>query len=280
MMIAGAFFLLVVASTVQAQPPGFDQPIFQTDTLNPTQGGAAKLLEAVCPGQFIVGETITCQGGCAKFPWPVDRDAPGGWNVTGVLHGHFLDKETDDILLGTEGCEDHADQGGGSILIPDRKSPHPKPIYYGGLISTHCHKIRATDGRDLLVCETTDGHQSYLSREITLIDVLAPKPHWQSTIFAAVDSVNACGGRYAGTDPPDPVVVRAYIERVVFTATGMTIFARHGSLKLTPAQLANCAHPETFPPIATQLYKLEFQFDGKTFRVASSSQTALKIFKN
>lgn len=114
-------FAVTLAALAQ---PGFTKPIFTTDTLDPKRGEAATLLEAVCPGRVEAGQTAagyvaTCRGGCEAFPAAggVDPSFSGGWQVTGVLRGHFLAPSSEDAILGMEGCVPHGADNGGSFLL-------------------------------------------------------------------------------------------------------------------------------------------------------------------
>src|SRR5579863_9934792 len=108
------FFLAIVA--MRAQPPGFEKPVFTTDTMSPQAGGAAELLEAVCPGQVVAGKQITCRGTCKTFPGG-GSDWVGDWEITGVLRGHFLAPDSDDAVLSENGCQPHVADWGGSFLL-------------------------------------------------------------------------------------------------------------------------------------------------------------------
>lgn len=252
--------------------------MIKAESVSPEEGGAAQLLEQVCPGRVVTGKEITCRGGCAKFPYLPQPGLPGGWRITGVIRGRFLQPDREDAVLSTDGCEPHVTQWGGSILIPGENPHRLKPRYYSGLISRACHKIQASDGRDLLVCETTDAHQGYLTREISLNDFRIGQPSSRNTILVVEDSMNACGGQIGGQSPPAPVGIRAYLERLEFSDNKMIVYARRGEWRFTEEQLNHCK-PELIPHVPTKSYRIEFLFDGRRFQVAPADRKTSALFK-
>ncbi len=267
-------FLLILAcfGTACAQ---VDKPIFKSDTMSPQLGGAAGLLEAVCPGSVIVGDKVTCRDACRTLPG-FNQDT-ADWEIVGVLRGHFLAGDSEDAVLAQEGCLDHASHWGGSILLTKRTGIWKQVWFKSGLITKNCHKVSASDGRDLLVCELEDWHQSFGEQDLAVIDLKSPKGNDDAMIFRATDSVKACGGVYAGVEPPDPHAVHSYIERVDFTEHEMTIYASWGIMKLTNAQLKDCEN-KRYQNVPTKLFKVGFLFDGKTYRLDPASRNAAKLF--
>ena len=270
--------ILFAATAAWAQEPDFAKPIFPTDSVSPQVGQAAQLLESVCPGNVEVGTEITCRGGCEKLPGQVDRSFEGGWRVTSVLRGHFLAGNSDDAVLGTEGCEAHSNEWGGSILLTRTSGAWRQVRYEGGMRTERCHRVRAVDGRDLALCEIIHAAQGNLARQLALEDLNAPKPMWDHPILEVEDTVRSCGELAAGAESPEPAV-RAYIERVEFTARGMSVYARYGKRPLTEAELEECGHGRSDFRIPTKPYHIEFLFDGKTYQIATQSRAAARIFE-
>jgi hypothetical protein len=100
-------------------------------------------------------------------------------SIGGILSGHFLSAQSDDVLVSAERGEGHVDRYGGTLLVT-RQAGVWKPLwYYSGTITGRCMKIRAVSGRDIPVCETAyimGGHQTH---ELYAINVLPTGPDKQ-----------------------------------------------------------------------------------------------------
>jgi hypothetical protein len=52
----------------------------------------------------------------------------------------------------------------------------------------------------------------------------------------------------------------------------MTIFAQYGKTAMTAEMIAGCSGPATKP------YRIDFLFDGRAYKVAAHSISALQVF--
>src|SRR5271170_6424220 len=59
--------IVLLAASAWAQSVHLPAPIFPADNEKPKEGGAAELLEAVCPGKVVTGKEITCGDMCPEF---------------------------------------------------------------------------------------------------------------------------------------------------------------------------------------------------------------------
>jgi hypothetical protein len=281
--------IILAATRIWAQPPGFDKPVFKIDGLSAQKGGAAELLQAVCPGKIKTGADISCSGPC-----PEGTAFPGDdftQNVTRVTRGHFLSASSDDALLALVGCESHSSNFGGSTLLT-RQSGEWKQVWYKpGMVTDHCRKVVLRDQREVLVCERTDAHQGVLTRELYVIDALRSPPLAES-FFGTQDTVNSCGGAIGGnTGVPDPSI-RAYIERVEFyrrpagLVEDISVFARYGRMDMTPALVDACTATAVNPAPRslnfvppTKAYRINFLFvNGRDLTIPPGSVAAAKLF--
>ena len=145
--------LLIVLLAVSAwsQPASPPAPIFPADDETPEKGHAAELLEAVCPGKVVTGKEITCGDACPKF-----TGSPGhreDWHVASVIHGHFLSPTSDDAALAVLGCESHALDFRGTVLLTRHLNRWQMVWYKAGVHTEECHKRLLADSRDILVCD-------------------------------------------------------------------------------------------------------------------------------
>lgn len=133
---------------------------------------ARELLEAVCPGHVALSRL-----GCNDWDQtPESGSVLHPRSIAGVLSGHFLSAESDDVLVSAERGEGHVDRYGGALLMT-RQAGGWKPLWYqSGTITDRCMKVRAASGRDMPVCETAyimGGHQTH---DLYAINVLPTGP--------------------------------------------------------------------------------------------------------
>ena len=136
---------------------------------------ARELLEAVCPGHVALSRL-----GCNDWDQTTESgSALRPHSILGILPGHFLSAESDDVLVSAERGEGHADRYGGTLLMT-RQAGGWKPLWYhSGTITDRCMKISALSRRDIPVCETAyimGGHQTH---DLYAINVLAIEPNEQ-----------------------------------------------------------------------------------------------------
>jgi hypothetical protein len=265
------FFLL--AAFAWAQPFGAPKPIFPDDTQDPKQAGGAELLEAVCPGHVAVGESIAC-----KIVCPDQTDFKGEeqeWSLNRVTRGHFQSPTSDDAALSMSGCESHAFNNGGTILLTRQSGGWAMLWYKGGVPTKTCHRGKLQNGREIFICLGEYGGQGNIWTDLYIEDLLAPSIALMSgsldeAFFETFDNIATCG--YNPEDEPKPYpLTRGYIERVQFqkaadgTIRGLSVFARHGARTMTPNQVKACMEPnrssEFWP--ATKPYRVDFKFEGK-----------------
>jgi hypothetical protein len=275
--------IFATATLACAQP----QTILAIDALPLTDPQSIEVLKSVC-----VGELSAKKKADGKIVMPCAKKCPASAGFRGadfdleavaVTLGHFISADSQSAVVSTEGCESHDDLWGGSYLLTQRDNNWQVAWYKSGVITERCHKVIGRDGRDRLLCVNWDGGQGFQTETIYLEDVARPQELYAEhldRLLQAPDSVNACGGAAAGVNPLDPIAVRAYFERIEFTATGMTVLARRGQRRLTDRELNSCLHDRvpTVAPVPTQPFRIDLTFDGEKYRIAPASAAAAKQF--
>ena len=263
--------LVVFATAALAQT----KPVFKIDGVNPREGGAAELLETLCPGQVEVGKEVKCR----ESPDETGFDCYP--TATMVTRGHFLSPKSDDALLAFHACESHSAHFGSTALLTREGGTWRRLWSKPGLITDRCHRMPLRSGRQMLVCELDEGAPGFVWTDIYLLDVLdetgvsRDDDDDHRTIFTAEESI-PCGG------PADDVIgepiARAYIDRVEFhrrpsgDGQNITVFAQYGKTAMTAEMIAACSGPPTKP------YRIDFLFDGRAYKVAAQSASALRAF--
>jgi hypothetical protein len=288
-LIAAAVFFLTVSLT-HAQSPGPDETIFPSDAKDPRQAGGAELLQAVCPGAVVTGKSIAC-----NTPCPDDTDFAGNpmsRALESVTFGHFLSPTSEDAALWITGCESHASNFGGAILLT-RKSGKWSMLWYKSAIQTAtCHKVTRRDRREILVCIGTSGAQGNNATTLYVEDLLDPRPTLMAggandgTFFGALDDTATCGWQ-AEPNPPSPLI-RSHIDRIQFSAgiepgadaPSITVFAGFGKKQMTREEVRSCIEDRNLavlPPMKS--YRMDFQYSGSGYKPAPASVDTVRVFE-
>lgn len=272
--------IILLAAVAWAQPV---TPIFPADNEKPKEGGAAELLEAVCPGKVVTGKEITCGDVCPEFTGSSgDRE---DWQVASVIRGHFLSPTSDDAALAVLGCEGHPENGAGTVLLTRQSSRWKMLWYKAGVQTTQCHKMPLADGREILVClGRYGGWQGWASMSLYLEDLLKPTVNLSAEagnegFFEVFDDTGTCGLNDEDDAKPNPLTLH-YIESVTFGVhrkdkTVLSVIARYGERSMTPADVKQCERERNSSPSRSTSFRpptkrreIDFLFDGSDYHVA------------
>jgi hypothetical protein len=251
------------------QPQEPPATIFPSDGKSPAEANGAELLESVCPGQVEVGEKIGCRGGCPYFTGYGEFGDSGEWSLNRITRGHFLSPASEDAVLFMTGCEFHPDNFGGTILLTRGFQGWAVKWYEAGVETSQCHKIPLQDRREILVCIGADGGQGSSIAELYVEDLVNPTGSLRasgSPFFRTYDNSVRCGD-----DPGDPEVTRAFIEKVEFSGSAISVTASFG--RSAPGNAEACS-----PTVKS--YPLDFVFDGHTYQPTAASAEAARIFSH
>ena len=236
----------------------------------------ARLMQIACPGP--VKDAQTCAACPSDSGFPDDRR---GWRLAAVTMGHFTAPKENEVLLSTVGCEPHAAGSGGAFLLRDEGNGYQQVWYRPCYIATDWKKLKATDGRDMLICESSDGHQGIEDQFLYLLDLNGPDASTlraAQIFFSVPDSLDSCAvmtDGYAST---------GYIERVSFSTKSQParveigVNVRAGKAVLPQKVLEEDCNlnskpdSEDFKPvIATKALVFRFVFDGSSVHPAANN---------
>jgi hypothetical protein len=262
--------LVVLATAALAQ----SKPVFQIDGVSPREGGAAELLETLCPGQVETGQEVKCR----ESPDDIARFECSP-TATMVTRGHFLSPRSDDVLLAFHACEPPSANFGSTAFLTREGGAWKLLWRKPGLITDRCHRMPLRGGRQILVCQLDGGAPGIIHTSLYLLDVLneagVSRDYYDDhAIFMTVESIPCAGPADVLGQP----IARAYIERVEFhprpsgDGENMTVFAQYGKTAMTAEMIAACSGPPTKP------YRIDFLFDGRAYKVAAHSASALRAF--
>lgn len=141
----------------------------------PISADVRPLLESMCPGRVI--RDFYFQLGCdATTPEPgADTWRPPQY-VDGILFGHFLSPESEDVILSGSRHEGHPFRWGGTLLMTKQNGKW-KPLWYrAGIITRHCMTVATTTRRQILVCESGYQISGHKQHALYSLDLQADNP--------------------------------------------------------------------------------------------------------
>lgn len=147
--------LLMLGAIAQTVPTETLATNFKTDTVLPTEKEALTLLEAVC-GQgnvAVKGQGADKNFACKTCPSFIKNEGlPAPFTLEKVVYGSFSEAGTREVLADFSGCEPHAANWGGSVLLRRSSRGWSMVTYESGLRSSDCLKFPSQNNRDFLVC--------------------------------------------------------------------------------------------------------------------------------
>ncbi|MDQ2833548.1 MAG: hypothetical protein M3Y50_07335 [Acidobacteriota bacterium] len=245
--------------------PVFGQSI-PSDAAKLSTPELTRFMKIVCPGHAKDAQTCTV---C-----PADSDFPNdeqGWQLSAITFGHFTAPGEKEAIVTTIGCNSHASSLGGSFLLREVGHGYQKVWYRPGYIASDCKKLKATDGRDVLVCESSDMHQGVADEFLYLLDLNwhDPQAGWPNRIFFTVlDSLGSCVAMNDGYAMTGHIKAVSFLPHSDAEKVGLLVKARGGRALLPQKILDDCnlnskpGADEYKPVIATKPLTFQFVFDG------------------
>ena len=109
------------------------------------------MLAAVCGAGHVAGATPPSRRECRSVP---DYPTPckGELEINAVLPGSFTRPAVAEALADYEGCEPHANNFGGSVLLRKQPAGWQRVAFLPGLRTATCLRFPRRDGTDALAC--------------------------------------------------------------------------------------------------------------------------------
>jgi hypothetical protein len=209
-----------------------------------------------------------------------------------IHYGSFTKAGLVEATATLYGCEAHAGNYGGTVLLRKVGSAWQRVRYDGGVNPDACEPYRRKDGRDILVCAWEDGHQGHEHTYLFSYDFAEAdeKDRWSEIAVMDDSSFAACW-----TDEGETVVVaklkaRALVDLNRDGMRDLKVEAEFVRAPITKAYHAKCKAREVeeearwkakeegraraegpLPDPKSELpkpkaVKLEFYFNGKVFK--------------
>lgn len=156
------------------------------DSRIPSTKDAIALMRGICGA----GNISEKQGqiSCQTCPDSTTDNSIGG-TLTSVIYGNFTKAGNQEALVDLGGCEAHAANFGGTVLLHRSNNGWSKVRYERGLRSNSCLKIRNRTGRDSLICQNSYMGQGHLMDWIEAVEISTTQT--QNTRLLEVESNTA-----------------------------------------------------------------------------------------
>jgi hypothetical protein len=244
-----------------------------------TRVEVGELAPAFCPDprdRTVEAELIRCSHCPESASFPA-----GGISASRLVKGHFRSATSDDALVATSGCEPHATNFGGAMLLTRRDGAWRRVWYEPGLIIDRCRIFRLPSGQDVLLCEDLYVQGGCEHHTLFTIAPSAPGGRRMRTVMAISDNLRAC---YVSTR-----LWRAFIERIELQDLNgdripdLRVLVQYGRRyrRLSEAEVERyCAgeNPRGIPTPPLAQHRFEFLYGGDGFRLAPGSASPFHLF--
>ncbi|HEV2351235.1 MAG TPA: hypothetical protein VG028_15465 [Terriglobia bacterium] len=267
--IAAALLLSLLATT----------PARAAESHLPDEAEAMAILQTVCAGQIRKevlkkGVGYGC-GGCPSFTGFAGQSPSQGnepdFELRKVLEGSFTKPGANEVLAEFFGCEPHAANFGGMLLLARAGAKWRRVRYAEGVVGM-VRSFARTDGLDIVLDQGGYTGQGTTTGWISTCDFSVKPDPAEHTLLQVEDTLgNACQS--------DRVSI-SYFERLDFPDLNgdgkpdLRVTVRWGQATV-PARLRNKCDEE-FKPTQPPAYTVDFLFNGMTFRVAPGSAATLR----
>ena len=227
---------------------------------------------------------------CSPFDQcgPVRGGRPRG-NVDEVYRmvtrseGSFTEPGARELAVTFFGCEPHVSNWGGTMLYRRLKDSWSFVSYTSGVRPDRCQPYRLQEGRDVLICQWADAHQSIGRAYVFVYDFVAPDRRCWTDLVDFIDDSSLCEG-----EPGKPLTWssldrvrirhlnhdrildrprrRALAERRAVQALSRRL---HGKPEYRSSSHACTAGGRTRIARAVEAVGLDFVSDGRSFKPAS-----------
>ena len=279
------FCFLLIVTLVQGAEGNrlrLDKP-----SIPPPEQETLQLLGQICPNDVRPSQTLHGFLTCAACPDFVASSLPTDWTLTAIYHGHFTAPDADEAAVAVYGCEPHSENWGGAVLFRRSEGGFNLQWYEPGLIINDCLSAHASTGRDLLVCEYIDGHQSVLTQTLSSIDVSRGAGEREDLLLALTDNVNACGQDFGSSEDQRiyPLQKAGLLNVRIDARNRLVARVEYGLRQISGAESNKCldvlqhaVRPSVEP--ATRVYTIAFKLDQVTWGIMPNSRSTKKLVEN
>jgi hypothetical protein len=279
--------VLLVALLFVCSPICFSQDklasFFDPDETTALAPEVTDALKLICPQGDISRDQQGRITGCRHCPrQTTEWDAEDlDWDLKRTFNGHFTARNENNLILSGRGCEPHSGNFGGTFVFAVTDSVVRLLRYDKAVITERCRRLTVMTAPDILVCTDDWGAQVTLWSYVYAVEFRPDGKSIVKHIFGTIDkSQQKCGIDFFDDSPTS--VQESHITALdVSNSKGRpsNLFITASIGEKTPTDVERKACQQGTPiPLRINSYRLDFFFDGSTFRPSEKSNATLKLF--
>ena len=236
------------------------------------------LVEAICGANNVVDEVPSAEmvarcGICPEFTTEGQQGFGRLPVITAVTYGSFTAAQRQEAVADLSGCEAHAANFGGSVLLR-RSSGDWEMVRYELAYRSHdCLPFRSRQQRDLLVCQSSYAQGGYVLESLDLHEVNGERTE-SERILSTESNIASCRPPFFENkivdfdwrDSPKGSAPNSWPDLTLTLSTAEAV------PQTSVTECGHCCKANFSEPTLTDL---NFRFNGDTF--APTSETAQKL---
>ena len=226
---AGVFFAAMLCNAAQ-------WGVIPSDAAHVSPAEKRAFLADICPGH-------ESDAGCSVCPEEMPPSAQN-WELRTAIFGHFQSPTSEDALVSGFGCEPHSNLMSGAYLFTKQGSSWRKVRYTAAENADDCKKLPGSDGRDLLVCESSDMHQGVADWFLYLMDAGRGQSRNEDgplqVFFGIEDSFGSCVNLADGGMTTGRIESVSFVPASTVPSVRIIVTARLGKAVLPDKAMKKC----------------------------------------
>ncbi|MHC5770761.1 MAG: hypothetical protein ACYTXI_35325 [Nostoc sp.] len=236
------------------------------DSITPSQKDAIALMRGVCGKDNINSSNPKSCTKCPSFA----GNGGGSGTLTSVIYGSFTKSGSTEAFVDLEGCQAHAQNWGGSVLLSRASRSWSVVRYEAGLRSDSCLKIPNRTGRHSLVCEGSHLGQGYLSSQLDALEIGLTKTR-TTNLLTVGSNTGSCRPPYYEVQIKDFLAQDTNEDRLLDLVVKVSEAREVKSTSRGNGE--GCVDPRLPKP---KFHQLTFLSNGQSFRSTPTTANLMK----
>ena len=232
------------------------------------QKSRPEIVEAVCSRGNVISKDD--QLACGSCPNIVDTDWQDSFQLEELHYGSYTRPNTREAYVDFSGCEPHASNFGGSVLLRQQTNGWQTVRYDSGFRSHTCDLLTTASGRDKLVCQGKYMGQGYEIQSMNVFDIGSNETQ-NKKLFSVRSNVGTCHSPFYQNQITDWILSNENQDQ--WQDLVVTISSAAESPQQQPSSQKSCEDPQL--PEPTQ-HRLVFLFNGERLEPTPKTSKILK----
>lgn len=234
------------------------------DSITPSRKDAIAFMKSVCgKGNFNSNNPESCNR-CPSF-----TGGSGSGTLTSVVYGSFTKAGVNEAFVDLEGCEPHAGNWGGSVLLRRTNNGWSFLRYEQGLRSDRCLKFKTRVGRSSLVCEGSYTQGGFVNTWLDALEIGSTK-NTTTRLLKVTSNIGSCRPPYYEMQVADFKLQDTNKDGKNDLVIKVNEAREKAGISRSDDQLCDTQLPKP------NLHQLTFLFNGQSFRPTTETAKFVK----